>query len=244
MEPADPDEHSARLELARLESAVSRYRDEPGRLSALLTDVLNDEALFGVVAEQSRFHTNGFAKVVLDEGEAGRLRLHVWPPDWRRTSSHPHGHRWPFASWVVFGELREAVLVEDEQGELFHVYDYLGTDATMPDEPTRTVRLAPLALEPRRAGTVYARRTGELHVAAPATDDLVATLVLQGATTTMSTPVYRSPGAPPPQHGEPIPPEQVRSLLADVNRLLLAHHSGAVWSAASRLADAERARRG
>ena len=221
MEPTDPDEHSARLQLARLESGVSQYRDAPGRLSDLLSSVLDNEAQLDAVTDRSWFHQNGFAKLVLDQSDAGRLRLHVWLP--MRSDAalpQPHGHRWPFASWVVIGELHESVLVEDDQGELFHVYDYLGTDATMPDEPTRTVRLAPLALAPRRAGTVYTRRTGELHVAAPSTDELVATLVLQGATTTVSTPVYRAPGAPPPQHGEPIDREQVRALLTDVNRVL------------------------
>ncbi|MDN5933119.1 MAG: hypothetical protein L0I24_18975, partial [Pseudonocardia sp.] len=68
----------------------------------------------------------------------------------------------------------------------------------------------------RSAGVVYTRSTGELHVAIPADDRLVATLVLQGSNQIVTTPVFRRPGARPPQAGRPVSSAELRALLTGV----------------------------
>jgi hypothetical protein len=221
VEPGDDiDGHRAALDLDDLRSEALRYRDEPGRLRALLDDVAREESRLKAVAARSSYHPNGFVKIALERGRTPRLRLHVWPRGKPVRTSDPHGHRWPFASWIITGTLQEVVFVETAHGDRFDVYDYRGTSRTPAERPSRSTTLARLPPRPRRAGTVYTRASGELHIADPATDDLVATLVLQGTDAHVSTPVHRRPGQSEPRPGPPVSPDELRGLLLQVSGVL------------------------
>jgi hypothetical protein len=221
VEPSDDIEgNQAGLDLDDLRFEALRYRNTPGRLRALIEAILDDESRLTSIAEGSAFHPNGFVKIVLGPGRIPRLRLHVWPRDRPVRMSNPHGHRWPFASWIITGTLREVVFVPAPHGERFAVYDYHGTDGSLPDRPSGSASLARLPPQPRRAGTVYTRTSGELHIADPATDDLVASLVLQGADARPSTPVYRRPGQSEPRPGAPISPGELRGMLKEISGVL------------------------
>lgn len=222
MEPNDDVEgHRAGFAGANLRFEALRYRDAPSRLRALVEDALCDESRLVAIAADSSFHINGFAKIVLDRGRMPRLRLHVWPRDRPVLTSNPHGHRWPFASWVITGTLEEVVFVEAARGgERFEVYDYHGTNGSSPDRPSGLASLIQLPPQRRSAGSVYTRTSAELHIADPATDDLVASLVLQGADSHRSTPVYRRPGQSAPWRGRAISPDQLHALLVEISGVL------------------------
>ncbi len=170
------------------------------------------------MAAHSTFHANGFAKIVLEPGApAPRAPARLAAAATARPALvNPHGHRWPFASWVITGALREVLFDPAPHGERFEVYDYPGTNGPLPDRPSASVSLAYRPARFRRAGTVYTRRPGELHVAEPATDALVAIARVQGTEVRTSTPVYRSPGHRRPEQGSPISPAHVCALLEEV----------------------------
>lgn len=204
--------------LARLRAAAERQRSAPAWLWWLLDTTLSDEPRLNDVAARSSFHHNGFFKIVPAADGHPRLRLHIWPaggPD-QVGARNPHGHRWPFASWVITGSLQETTFAESNRGVPFGVFDYAGSTGPIPTQPSRRVLLAPAATFTRSAGVIYTRSTGELHVATPADNRLVATLVLQGADELATTPVYRRPGARPPQAGRTVSGAELRALLTEV----------------------------
>lgn len=205
-------------DLTELKAAAKQHGGSPARLWGLLDTTLRDERQLNEVAGRSSFHRNGFYKIVPTADSQPRLRLHIWPAGGRDEvgARHPHGHRWPFASWVITGSLKETTYVENNHGAPFDVYDYAGSNGSIPSQPSRRVLLAPAATFMRLAGVIYTRSTGELHVATPADDPLVATLVLQGADEVATTPVYRRPGARPLQAGRAVSATELRALLLEL----------------------------
>jgi hypothetical protein len=168
-----------RTDLTDIRRATEALRDRPALLRSYLSVLLRDPDALIVVADRSRIHANGFAKVVLSQGPEWSLRLHVWTP-WICPESddvNPHGHRWSFASWIITGTLRETMFDVVRHGRPFHRYDYCGENGEL--RQTGTARLAGVDEVHRVAGTVYQLEGSELHAAAPCTD-LVATLVLHG----------------------------------------------------------------
>ncbi|MBW4704333.1 hypothetical protein [Micromonospora sp. RL09-050-HVF-A] len=89
-------------------SAISILRGlgRPERLSALLTELLDDDSRADAVAARSHPHALGFDKFILATfGEFGQLRMHVWWPGRPRMREHVHDHRFDFSSVVVAGRL-------------------------------------------------------------------------------------------------------------------------------------------
>jgi hypothetical protein len=205
-------------DLAGLEQAAERLRDEPVRLRTALSALLDDRTRLEDVAKECRLHPNGFAKLVLHAGEHYGIRLHVWPAerDVRAGETDPHGHRWDFASWIVVGALRETTFVEDPAGEQYHRHQYHGVDhgeAVLFDAGKGTLRRAQTIDRP--TGTIYRRSRTELHTAAPLGTGVVASLVLQRPHVPDPADVYRAERA----GSEPVPPlsaDRVAELLAAV----------------------------
>jgi hypothetical protein len=145
------------------------------------------------------------------------LRLHIWHPDFRnaRDVYNVHGHRWPFASWIITGQLQETTYVEVVRGETFDVYRYRGVGRNAPYVKLGSRMLAPSQSTVRVRGEIYTREPHEQHVAEPVRRELVASLVLQGSPVEW-TPIHVPSGASGPGHSEPIAPHQLRALLTDV----------------------------
>src|SRR5690349_20022783 len=76
-------------------------RDHPDQLRKSLEFLHNSDRGLAAVAKRSYTHPNGFAKIVLHDGDGYGIRLHVWHQTSDRWISDaiPHGHRWEFASW-------------------------------------------------------------------------------------------------------------------------------------------------
>ncbi|MDQ1024744.1 hypothetical protein QF035_002326 [Streptomyces umbrinus] len=76
------------------------------------------------LCERSYLHTNGFAKIVLNNFPDGSaLRLHVWMDAEAGDEGHVHSHRWSFRSAILCGEL-EQCLYRIEDGGTFGRYQY------------------------------------------------------------------------------------------------------------------------
>ena len=222
MEPSDDeDEQPEHLEGLDLRAAAAEFRDAPSRLWALLIPALHDEAKLNQLADMSSHHPNGFVKIVLLPYASPRVRLHVWPASARlpNPSPDPHGHRWAFASWIITGALTETTYIEGPRGLPFDVYGYAGADRSAPNLPLRSCLLAPQDAAHRKQGEIYSREPHELHIAEPAGDGLVASLVLQGPASDC-TPVYRPSGSSQPRKNKPIPPDELRALLVEVTEIL------------------------
>jgi hypothetical protein len=216
-------EGSSSAELATLTTEAEQHKEAPFRLWRLLDGALRDTDRFDELVARSVYHANGFVRIVLVPEGSPRLRLHVWPRGDERMegTDHPHGHRWAFASWVIMGLLREVTFVEGRGGVPFREYRYAGSDEELPDVPLTRVLLTTATTSIRSSGQVYTRQPGEVHVAVPATDDLVATLVIQGEDVMTTTPVYRKTGDRRPQPNLPIGPAELRALLVEVLGVLV-----------------------
>ena len=168
-------------------------------LAVLLANLRHDPAALAEVAGRSSWHSNGFAKIVLDaddDPDGRKLRLHVWPVDTAgggpRGESDPHGHRWDFASVVLAGEGFDVVEYErvESHGEQYGGYEY----DPRASEPLRggievLLRPGPVRFRPPR--DVYRCSTEIVHTVEPRGRGVAATLVVQGPVTRSSTWVFR-----------------------------------------------------
>ncbi|WP_157647836.1 hypothetical protein [Actinomycetospora chiangmaiensis] len=172
------------------------------------------------VAARSSWHSNGFAKIVLDADEDPRgrkLRLHVWPETVSaapRGETDPHGHRWNFASTVLVGtglDVVEWEVVPDD-GELFGGYAY----DPLSGEPLvggieMCLREGTPVLRPR--GDVYLCGTDIVHTVEPRGRDVTASLVVQGRVTRQAAWVYRKEPAAPYRTPRRLTPDEVIDLV-------------------------------
>lgn len=199
------------------------HRADPEQLSAIVKQLLSDAAALESAATR---HPNGFVKVVLDTGSDVRLRLHVWPassPNDALTQK-PHGHRWPFASWIITGFLCETTYATSDDGASSAPFEHMryvrrGDAGTLIRTGQGAAQLAPVASTVHVAGAVYARKEDDLHSAEPQDGVFVATLVVQGEPTSDVTSVYRRPGARDPEEGT-ITASELRPLLVQVTDAL------------------------
>lgn len=206
-----------RTDLADIRRATEAIRDHPAVLRSSLNALPHDPRALAAIAARSEVHANGFAKIVLAQGQNWSLRLHVWTRCTRPESGDvdPHGHRWSFASWIITGTLRETMFDVVRHGRPFHRYDYHEDGAL---RKTGTARLAKVDEVHRVAGTVYQREGSELHTAAPC-DDLVATLVLRGESVE-TTEVFRTPGKSGEEGDRPLAVDDLRALLKKIVEVL------------------------
>ena len=187
--------------LPELAAAAEHVRAARGEFAAWLRDLAADEAAVAEIAKRSYWHPNGFAKIVLHTGVEPefRVRLHVWPRSETpsRGESHPHRHRWEFASHVLAGTGMHMVEFAEtaEGGKPFRRYRY-GTDPANPAALAADgeVRLKRRAVPHVQGGDVYTGDTAVVHTVRPVDAGLTATVVIQGPRRTPTTVVYCEPG--------------------------------------------------
>ena len=168
-------------------------------LAVLLANLRHSPEALEEVARRSYWHSNGFAKIVLDaddDPEGRKLRLHIWPAatdgESPRGESDPHGHRWDFASSVLVGEGFEVVEydVVERDGELYGGYEY-NPRSSWGLRGGIEMLLRPGVVRFRPRGDVYRCGTEIVHTVEPLGRGFAATLVVQGRVARSSTWVYR-----------------------------------------------------
>jgi hypothetical protein len=82
---------------------------------------INDHSALDAIAKRSHFHGNGFYKVVLEDNEDFRIRLHIWTPE-NNSEENLHNHRWHFASTILSGSLVSEIW-EESFSSLDKCYD-------------------------------------------------------------------------------------------------------------------------
>jgi hypothetical protein len=186
----------------RLRDGLRRLTEDLGLFRHWLAELREDRAAVQDVVRRSYWHPNGFAKIVLctsDDPEF-RIRLHVWPRSAgeRLGESNPHSHRWDFASTVLAGDglITSQFAESEDSGGSYDRYRY-GTD---PGNKAGLavdgrVRLTEHEMPVIARGRLYTCDTSVIHTVRPAGSRLTATLVVQGPQKSMSTVVYREPGA-------------------------------------------------
>ena len=190
--------HSPARDLDDLATLAADVAGSP-LLAVLLANLRHDPAALAKVAARSSWHSNGFAKIVLDadgDPEGRKLRLHVWPAatddGGPRGESDPHGHRWEFASVVLVGEGFDVVeydLVERD-GDQYGGYEY-DPRAAAPLQGGIEVLLRPRVPLFRPCGDTYRCSTEVVHTVEPRGNGVAATLVVQARVSQRSTWVYR-----------------------------------------------------
>lgn len=94
----------------------------------ILKELLKNDGMLQSVASRSYLHGNGFYKIILEDNEQFKIRLHVWFPD-RHAEENVHNHRWYLMSTIITGML-ESEIWEDALSTHEKSYDeyiYLGT---------------------------------------------------------------------------------------------------------------------
>lgn len=190
----------------------------------ILREVAGDDDLLSAAASGSYAHGNGFIKIVLTRGEHWALRLHLHHT--HAGAYHVHDHRWPFASAILRGNLREdrfavgpasvpatspsGPLASSPSGPLascsrwLHFRYSVGPTPEWSAVPTGGedvgggggVSLRLLSKLDHPTGSVYAIGTQELH-ALPPMRDACSTLVLTGTPRSDSCNLYSMPEVTP-----------------------------------------------
>jgi len=88
--------------LRELNSILSR----PEYLSMLIQLVRNNPEFLEKMQRESYYHENGFHKIVLLEGKNFKLRIHQFGSSAKIPMENIHDHRWPFASSILYGQLK------------------------------------------------------------------------------------------------------------------------------------------
>lgn len=152
--------------------------------------LLGGAASLDDVASRSYAHPNGFRKLVIALAEDGtKLRLHHWPQGDVETSN-AHNHRWAFASAIVAGRVRSALLAIGEKGETVERYrfepSHPGGRYTL--SPAGTGALSTTSVAEFGPGSTYALSAEQLHRvrADPNTLSLVLSGPAERATPTSS----------------------------------------------------------
>ena len=133
------------------------------------------------------WHPTGFMVAKLWDGEAGALRLHVWPAD-DRCYGDPlwpvHDHVWPLSSHVLVGRIhcRSAEIVPDPDGDhRRYVVDYGVGARSRLKRYGGAVRLRLSSVRRVAAGGGYDVAAGCFHTSSGPPGQLAATLVAVGA---------------------------------------------------------------
>jgi hypothetical protein len=214
-------------ELINLHAAADKLRSRPDRILAKIRFIREDADLLEALAARSLRHSNGFTKVKLIAKDEYSVRLHLWPASTAdRGETNPHGHRWEFASWVVCGEgmVERTYVGSDPCDPSAHAYDLYEFGMSPGGGRTLTPRHGAwlTGLEPvaRRAGEIYVCPEDIIHTAAPAGQDFVATIVVQGNERKRTAPVYAPFRRCPKTRDEKVTVEQLRADLITLEGML------------------------
>lgn len=169
-----------------------------GEAASTVEALLGDSASLDDVASRSYAHPNGFRKLVIALAEDGtKLRVHRWPQGDAETSN-VHNHRWAFASAIVAGRVRSALLAIGEKGETVERYrfepSHPGGRYTL--SPAGTGALSTTSVAEFGPGSTYALSAEQLHRVRA--DPNTLSLVLSGPSERDHTDVFR-PAALHPQ---------------------------------------------
>lgn len=200
-------------------------RKKPDLLRTRVRYMLDHPEQLKRLAASAYVHSNGFVKLRVWQRAGFCLRLHVWLAGSDHLDDQPHGHRWPFASWIAAGEgVHETLYVDVVDAppapgavEDYIRYDY-GHGLTVGRlKRPRPARLRVAGSRDRLPGEVYACAPSTIHTIGPAGTGLVATVVLQGPELLRTAPVYSLHGRPPRTAKKRISVAQLRSVLEEVN---------------------------
>jgi hypothetical protein len=147
------------------------------------------------VANNSYWHTNGFAKMVLHESVNGtyRVRLHAWlePGAVSERMPNVHNHRWDFASVVIVGlgmGIREFSIAR--AGTQYHAFEYARGETGASIEPIGTAWLMQTSERTIEKGMSYVCRTADLHVTSPLPGARTFTMIVQGRARLRAATIY------------------------------------------------------
>tara|TARA_R110002111_G_scaffold71497_1_gene114768 strand:- start:9 stop:704 length:696 start_codon:yes stop_codon:yes gene_type:complete len=130
-------------------------------IRALLREILSSPQNLERIAGISYLQGNGFYKIVLDHGEHGSLRLHIWLPE-NSAEENLHSHRWPLISKVIAGTIVSELWDDTFAGNpLYRELLYVGKDAGLVEMGQAAVQL--VSVETRVAGDVYSLSADRLH---------------------------------------------------------------------------------
>lgn len=182
--------------LPRLLTTAERLAADPSAVASMLALIRASPTTLVEVGGRAVWHPNGFAKIVLyrDDGRGLAVRLHVWPEGGaRRADSHPHSHRWEFASALLVGPgLRITEFAECAAGDPYERCSYSGSGPHADGlAATGRIGLRRTGETVWVAGAAYPCATSVVHTVEPLGHALMATLVLQGPRRSASTVVYR-----------------------------------------------------
>jgi hypothetical protein len=165
----------------------------------LLAQIAGDDAQLDRIACRSYAHSNGFDKLVLDEAQHYKLRLHIWWHGIRGVESDYHNHNWDFASWILRGTLRtELFEIADADTPAAGAYDHYqyapSTTKAMTYQMSYRGRqyLRKTFSTLHAADSCYAIDHRFIHSGNPVDDEPTATLVLQSPTCVEANDVFKN----------------------------------------------------
>ena len=146
----------------------------------LLQEVLDDPKKIEQIAERSYAHDNGFLKIVIDEYDGKKIRLHVFPENREiPPAENWHNHRWPFASKILVGSIIHdiATFNSSDLGSYVKWAYTKMPDGTFSLLPTKDrFKMATKFTRTYVAGDQYQLPTGDIHRIIP-TGEFTATMV-------------------------------------------------------------------
>jgi len=163
-------------------SLVSEKLQSFGKAGTIqaLQEILRNNTKLEDVAKRSYLHGNGFYKIILEDNDVYRLRLHIWLPT-SLAEENIHDHRWHFASTILSGTM-ESEVWEDAVpggGELLDEYLYVGKTTTE-DAHVKYMGKSRISLRERvvhNTGDAYYMMSNVMHKIVYKGDSEISTLM-------------------------------------------------------------------
>jgi hypothetical protein len=162
-------------------------------------DLLLNETLPRLEAEDCRWHPNGFAVFHIDDHhKLGQLRLHIWPSSPRvvRPGAPPiHSHVWHLCSRVLVGTYTETLYEEIHGAAVEAAQEYRSADIDYLVNrnsfgPSKTSLLRPTSVVSVSAGQFHVVEAGIPHETLIETEAFVATLMIASHPKIQNATVY------------------------------------------------------
>ena len=197
---------------------------EPHRVTALLEEVLRDDAHAARHAGLSYTHPLGFEKIILIDAEPDfALRLHAWWPTGTPEVEHIHDHRFGFATTILAGGYTMRTFAISPDGDEMAEYreESAGTRPAWRLERVGENRLIVASESRLGRGANYALAAQTLHQVDVTPGTLCITMFLQTRVIGSATRVF----ALPERHEPPVRakrPMSVQSYRAQLDAVLAA----------------------
>ncbi len=195
-------------------------------ITNLIQHICDNSHAVSEIANRSFWHRAGFAKINLldDYHSTPNIRLHIWSENSKMSELNGvHIHPWHLWSTVIEGSLRfriyrrSEVIGQEYSERVLHAIEHKGFQ----EQPNGKSKLITTFDATMTAGTSYFFMAGDIHDAAPGSNDRTLTCAIRSQFLTKESRAFDQPQIEKPVFAtqRPITAPELVSLLTDEKRV-------------------------